>query len=225
MPPTIPDEIPKLFASGTTVKFHRSFDDYLASDGWSYVFYMNGGDLKATPPKLTKLTVPATINPDGQSFDIVIPANVSALTDPSFASLPKGFYTCAEEVTNSGTGEIDDPRDDEIKIQVEGSVASSTAGDYIGQLEKELAAVDALILQRYGADVQSYQITSGAGGGRAIVKTPLEQLLQIQGRLRARIWRQRHPGQLGARVVVAFTNEPEDPTYPPTWVDVTGLDR
>jgi hypothetical protein len=227
MPADIPDEVPRLFASGTTVKFHRTFDDYLASDGWTYVFYMNGGDLTTTPPQLTKLTVPATINPDGQSFDIVIPANVSAITVPTFSALPKGFYTCAERVTNATLDppEVDDPRDDEIQVEVEKSVAASAAGDYISQLEKELAAVNAVILERISADLQSYQVTSGSGGGRAVVKTPIEQLKKLQGNLRNRLWRAKHPGQLGAQVLIAFTNEPEEPTFPPTWVDVTGLDR
>jgi hypothetical protein len=221
MPPTIPDEIPKLFASGTTVKFHRSFDDYLASAGWTYVFYANGG---STP---TKLAVPATINPDGQSFDIVIPANVSALTTPSIASLPAGRYTCAERVTNTTLDppETDDPRDDDIQVIVEADVSVASAGAFISQIELELAQVNALIAQRLAADVQSYQITSGAGGGRAIVKTPLEQLYQIRGRLKASLFQLKHPGQFGSPVHIAFTNEPEDPTYPPTWVDVTGLDR
>jgi hypothetical protein len=217
MPLTIPDEVPKLFASGTTVKFHRSFDDYLASAGWTYIFHANG--------PTTRLDVPATINPDGQSFDIVIPANVSALTTPSFASLPPGRYTCAERVTNSTTGEVDDPRDDDIQVTVEADVSVASAGAFISQIENELNAINAVIAQRLAADVQSYQITSGAGGGRAIVKTPLEQLYQIRGRLKASLFQLKHPGQLGSTVHIAFTNEPEDPTYPPTWVDVTGLDR
>jgi hypothetical protein len=219
MPPYIPDEVPRLFAAGTTVKFHRSFDDYLASAGWTYVFHMNGG----SPP--TKLDVPATINPDLQSFDIVIPANVSALTNPSVASLPPGRYTCAERVTNSGLGEVDDPRDDELEINVEADVSTAPAGYYISRIENELAAVNATILERLSSDLQSYQVTSGAGGGRALVKTPLKDLYQIQGRLRASLWQLKHPGQLGSPVYIAMTNEPEDPTYPPTWVDVTGLDR
>jgi hypothetical protein len=127
-------------------------------------------------------------------------------------------------VTNSGTGEVDDPRDDDIQVTVEADVSVASAGAFISQIENELNAINAVIAQRLAADVQSYQITSGAGGGRAIVKTPLEQLYQIR-RLKASLFQLKHPGQLGSPAYIAFTNEPEDPTYPPTWVDVTGLDR
>jgi hypothetical protein len=221
MPPIIPDDVPKLIDAGTTVRFHRSFGDFQASDGWAYTFYANGG----SPP--TKLAVPATTNADGQSFDIVIPADVTALTSPAVASLPAGRYTCSERVTNATLTppEKHDPRGDDIQVKVEADVSTAAAGAFLSQMEQELAAINAVIAGRITADLQSYQITSGGGGGRSLVKIPITELYKIRGQLKNAVWRLGHPGELGPRVVIAFTNEAEEPTYPPTWVDVTGLDR
>jgi len=66
----------------------------------------------------------------------------------------------------------------------------------------------------------SYQIA-----GRAVVKIPAKDLLWFRGHYRSKLFQLQNPGRLGSTVDIAFTNEPEKPTYPPTWVDVTGLDR
>jgi len=203
--PFITDEVPRRFAAGTTVKFHRSFDDYLASDGWAYTFYANGAS--------AIFNVAATINADGQSFDIVIPAATTA-------SIPAGRYQCAERLTNSGTGEVVDPHDDMIEILIEAAVATAAAGAFISHIERMLVVIEAALEGRLGADLMSYQI-----GGRAVVKIPPKDLLWFRGHYRSKLFQLQNPGQLGSTVAIAFTNEPERPAYPPTWVDVTGLDR
>ncbi len=212
MPPIIPDEVPERIAAGTTVKFHRSFDDFPASDGWTYAFHMNGVG--------TVIHLPATINPDGQSFDVVLPANVSSISTPSVASLPAGRYTCAERLTNTGSGEVVDPSLDQIIVNVEADVSTATAGAFVSDVERDLAAVNALIANRLQSDLQSYQIA-----GRTVAKLDFHELRKLRGELKFKLWQLQHPGQLGPPVVIAFTNEPEQPTFPPTWVDVTGVDR
>ena len=102
MAPIIPDEVPTRFAAGTTVKFHRSFDDYLASDGWVYTFYANGA--------AAKFSQSATTNTDGESFDIVIPAATTAV--------PAGRYQCAERLVNSNTQEVVDPSNDMLQLNI-----------------------------------------------------------------------------------------------------------
>jgi hypothetical protein len=205
MPPIIPDEVPSRFAAGTTVKFHRSFDDYLASAGWTYTFYANGAT--------AIFNVPATTNPDGESFDIVIPAATTA-------SIAAGRYQCAERLSNSGTGEVADPNDDTIEILIEASVATASAGAFISHVERMLVVIEAALEGRLSDDLMSYQIA-----GRAVVKIPARDLLWFRGHYRSKLYQLQNPGRLGSQVVIAFTNEPERPTYPPTWVDVTGLDR
>lgn len=204
MPPTISDEVPSRFAAGTTVKFHRSFDDYLASAGWTYTFYANGAT--------AIFNQVATTNPDGQSFDIVIPA--------SKTEVPAGRYQCAERLVNTGTGEVYDPSNDVLELTIESDVSTAAAGAYISHIERMLVVIEAALEGRLAADLMSYQIA-----GRAVVKIPPKDLLWFRGHYRSKLFQLKNPGRLGSTAVIAFTNEPEEPTYPPTWVDVTGLDR
>lgn len=204
MAPIIPDDVPSRFAAGTTVKFHRSFDDYLASDGWAYTFYANGAS--------AVFNQEATTNADGQSFDIVIPATKT--------NVPAGRYQCAEVLTNATTGEVVHPSDDMLQLNIEENVATAAAGSFISHIERTVAIIEAAIEGRLSADLMSYQIA-----GRAVVKIPAKDLLWFRGHYRSKLFQLQNPGRLGAPVVVAFTNEPEEPVYPPTWVDVTGLDR
>lgn len=203
MPPVIPDVVPKLFAAGTTVKFHRSFGDYPASDGWTYIFFAVGAT--------QNFQQPATINPDGQSFDIVISATTS--------NVPAGRYTCGERLTNTITSEVVDPNDDQIILNVEQNIATAAAGAYISHIERALPIIEAAIEGRLTADIENYNI-----GGRAVSKISIAELRKTRGQYRAALHRLKNPGRLTEPVYVAFTLEPENPSYPPTWVDVTGLD-
>ena len=204
MPPIIPDEVPTRFAAGTTVKFHRSFDDYLASDGWAYTFYANGAT--------AVFNQAATTNPDGQSFDIVIPATKT--------NVAAGRYQCSERLVNSGTSEVVDPSTDMLQLVIESDVATAAAGAYISHVERMLTVIEAALEGRLTDDIVSYQIA-----GRAVVKIQPKELLWFRGHYKSKLFQLKNPGRLGSPAVVAFTNEPEGPTYPPTWVDVTGLDR
>ncbi len=203
MAPLIPDEIPSRFASGTTVKFHRSFGDYLASDGWTYTFYANGAS--------AIFNQAATTNPDGQSFDIVIPA--------SKTQVPAGRYQCAERLVNTLTSEVVDPNDDTIEILIEADVATASAGAFISHIERTLAVIEAAIEERLSADLESYQIA-----GRQVTKIAAKELLWFRGHYRSKLFQLQNPGRLGSTAKVAFTIE-DDPGVRPTWVDVTGLDR
>jgi hypothetical protein len=83
-----------------------------------------------------------------------------------------------------------------------------------------LTVIEAALEGRLSSDLVSYQIA-----GRAVVKIAPKELLWFRGHYRSKLFQLKNPGRLGSPVVVAFTNEPEEPTFPPTWVDVTGLDR
>lgn len=204
MPPIIPDEVPSRIAAGTTVKFHRSFGDFQASDGWAYTFYANGAS--------AIFNQIATVNPDGKSFDIVIPS--------SKTNVPAGRYQCAEVLTNSGTGEVVHPSLDMLQLNIEANVATASAGAFIDHIERTLAIIEAAIEGRLTADLESYLVA-----GRQVTKIAAKELLWFRGHYKAKLFQLKNPGRLGSPVVIAFTNEPEEPTFPPTWVDVTGLDR
>ncbi|MBZ5700263.1 MAG: hypothetical protein LAN84_00290 [Acidobacteriia bacterium] len=203
MPPIIPDVVPDHFPAGTTVKFTRSLGDFSPADGWAYTIYLNG---------LTqKFNKAATVL--NNIFQIeFLPADT--------ASLNPGPFRYAERLTNAGTGETYDITGDQLVINIEPNVGISAAGVFNTWEEKTLAIVEAAISGRLTADIQAYQIA-----GRSVSKIPIAELRTIRGELRAAIWRQNNPGQLGVPHRVAFTLEPESPDYPPTWQDVTGLAR
>ena len=192
--------------AGTTVRWHRSFDDYRASDGWTYTFYAIGAT--------DKFQIAATINPDTNSFDIVVPA---ALT----TSLAGGRYQCGEVLNNSTLSppEQAQPSKDRLELLIELSVASASPGAFITHVERTLAIIEAAIEGRMTADLETYQIA-----GRSVSKIPIKELLGFRGLYRSKLYQLQNPGRLGAPVLIAFTNEPEQPIYPPTWVDITGLD-
>lgn len=209
MPPIIADVVPDHFPAGTTVKFSRSLDDFLPSDGWSYTIYLNG---------LTqKFSKAATIT--GGIFQIeFVPADTAALVP--------GPYRYAERLVNDGsvdstlTGETYDITGDELVISIEPNVASAAVGAFNTFEEQQLVVVEAAISGRLTSDIQNYQIA-----GRSVNKIPIAELRTIRGELRAAVWRQHNPGQLGIPYRVEFDLENEDQNYPPTWQDVSGLER
>jgi hypothetical protein len=203
MPPIIPDVVPDHFPAGTTVKFTRTLDDFSPADGWTYAIYLNG---------LTqKFNKAATVL--NNVFQIAfLPADTAALNP--------GPYRYAERLTNSVTGDVYDITGDELVINIEPNVASSAAGVFNTWEERTLAVVEAAISGQLTAGMQAYQIA-----GRSVSKIPIQELRQIRGELKAALWRQNNPGQLGVPYRVTFALENESPDYPPTWQDVTGLER
>ena len=185
------------------MKFTRTLDDFQPSDGWTYAIYLNG---------LTqKFNKGATVL--NNIFQIqFLPADTAALNP--------GPYRYAERLTNSVTGDVYDVTGDELVINIEPNVSSAAAGVFNTWEERTLAIVEAAISGRLTADIQAYQIA-----GRSVSKIPIQELRQIRGELRAAIWRQNNPGQLGVPHRVSFPLETESPDYPPTWQDVTGLNR
>jgi hypothetical protein len=203
VPPIIPDSVPDHFPAGTTVKFTRSLNDFLPSDGWAYTIYLNG---------LTQKFNKAATVVDGIFQIELIPTDT--------ASLNPGPFRYAERLTNSVTGEVYDITGDELVINIEPNVASAAAGVFNTWEERTLVIVEAALSGRLTSDIETYQIA-----GRSVSKIRISELRTIRGQLRAAIWRQNNPGQLGVPHRVAFTLETESPVYPPTWQDVTGLDR
>jgi len=203
MPPIIPDVVPDHFPAGTTVKFTRTMNDYLPSDGWSYVIYLNGLG--------GKLSKAATVL--NNVFQV-------QLNPTDTASLSPGPYRYAERLTNSGTSEVYDVTGDELVINIEPNVSIAAAGAFSTWEEQQLAVVEMALAGRLASGLESYQIA-----GRAISKIPQEKLLELRGKLKSMIWRQNHPGQLGVPFEISFALEDDSQDFPPTWQDVTGLQR
>jgi hypothetical protein len=203
VPPIIPDGVPIRFPAGTTVKFTRSLDDFSPSDGWTYAIYLNG---------LTQKFNKAASVLDNIFQIEFVPSDTAALNP--------GPFRYAERLTNSGTGEVYDITGDALVINVEPNVGSSAAGAFNTFEERTLAVVEAAIAGRLTSDIQAYQVA-----GRSVSKIPIAELRTIRGELRAAIWQQNHPGQLGVPYRVQFGSESESSDVPPTWTDVTGFGR
>jgi hypothetical protein len=140
---------------------------------------------------------------------------------------PSGTFTIAsttavnESSAAAGAGpqQVFDIRGDELVINIEPDAASSPAGTFQTFEEKTLAVLEAAIAGNLSGGIQSYQIS-----GRAVSKYQMAELMKLRGMFRAAVWRQQNPGKLGKPYEATFTTEQETP-YPPTWVDVTGIDR
>lgn len=284
MPPIIQDGVPDHFPAGTTVKFTRSFDDYLPSDGWSYTIYLNGltqkfsksanvtsndyliefvpSDTAALVPGpyryAERLANPGTafvitgVSLDGEGnaiyafsafsnlppflgMDVAVTgfANggnnatgaISAMSLDGNAAgtftIPNGAAVAeTHAATGAGPAEIHDIRGDELVINIEPNVETAPAGAFATFEEQQLAVVEAVLAGRITNGVESYQIA-----GRSVTKIPIPELMKLRGMLRAAVWRQDNPGKLGVPYHVQFKAENEDMDFPPTWVDVTGLER
>jgi hypothetical protein len=125
--------------------------------------------------------------------------------------------------THAATGTIAaetyDIRGDELVINIEPNAGTSPAGSFVTWEEKTLTVVEAALQGRLTADIEHYQIA-----GRAVQRIPIQELRKIRGELRAAVWRQQNPGKLGVPYKVEFNTNDENTDYPPTWVDVTGLE-
>jgi len=209
MPPQIPDEVPRTIVAGTTVKWHRSFNNFRASDGWTYLFYAVGAT--------SKFQIAGATNPDENSFDIVIPPT---LTAPLTAPVWPARFQCAERLTSSDDPpQIVDPRKDSLQLMIEANIATAAPGFYLSHPERALALIEPEIEARIALDTSSYSVAQ-----RNVVKEQLDQLRKARGMYLAAIYRLQHPGKLGPGVSVAFTTDGDDDRYPPTWVDITGID-
>jgi hypothetical protein len=203
MPPIIPNSVPSKFAAGSTVKFARILDDFPASQGWAYTIYFNGA--------LNVFSKAGVAQADGSFLVTITPADTS--------SIAPGIYRFAERVVNAGTGEAYDLDGENLTVTIEANLATAPAGAFLTWAEKTIVAIEALLSGRVTADLESYQIA-----GRQITKIPFEQLQKIRGRLLAQIARAQYPGTLGTPTFKIEFGVEQETAFPPTWVDVTGLE-
>jgi hypothetical protein len=202
MPPIIPNSVPSKFAAGTTVKFARILDDFPASQGWAYTIYFNGA-----------LNVQQSRSRSADGSFLV------TLDSADTSSIAPGIYRFAERVANAGTGE---------QYDLDGENLTSRSSRILRRLRLALSSPSRKrisrsskrrSLDRLTADLESYQIA-----GRQITKIPIEELQQFADaysrRSRARSIPERSELQLSKFSSMSSRRS----TFPPTWVDVTGLE-
>ena len=181
--------VPRYFDAGTTVKFTRTFQDYLASGGWEYTIYIAGAVI---------LSKQATVNADGISFDVTLaPADTASLNPGAnnAVPVPAVSYDYVERVSN-GTDVFEVGRG---VIDVGLNIATAKPGDAVTHEERALAIIDAAIEGRLDADTENYHLN-----GVSINKIPVKELISLRGIYAGKVWRQRHPGELGPPVHVRF---------------------
>jgi hypothetical protein len=203
-----PDEVPKQFGIGTTVRFTRTFSSFPAS-AWDYTIYWNG------PAKFNQAAV-AWPSPGATGFLIQVPADTTK-------SLLPGPYRYCERVTakaqdDQGQIQVWDLTGDTLVTNVTPSAADSPANAFQSWEEQTIAVLQAAIAGDLSAGIQSYHVA-----GRAISKYSVKDLTGLLGYFKAIVWRKQHPGKLGEVYAVAFPMEPTAPPLPPTWVNITGI--
>jgi hypothetical protein len=151
-----------------------------------------------------------------------VPGTISAMQEGPSGSFTITNATAVNEThAGSATGpqEVHDIRGDDLVINIEPDAATSPAGTFQTFEERTLAVLEAAISGNLTGGIQSYQIA-----GRAVSKYQMSELMKLRGMFRAAVWRQENPGKLGVPYKVEFTAQ-EESKFPPTWVDVTGIDR
>jgi len=201
MPPPLLDQVPTVFRAGETVDFLRFFNDFPASEGWSYTIYFNGA---------------ANVFNKAAADD---PAGFHVTLNPNDLAVPAGIYRYIERVVNT-SGEVRTVGQGVVEIMPD--LATAPAGAMTSFAEQMLNAIQNEIAARMGADVEEYH-SAVAGSSWSVKKIPMEQLQKMRGHYASMVWRQKNPGKIGAPVLIDFVDESNDANFPSTWVDVTGL--
>jgi hypothetical protein len=182
--------------------------------------YSFSGYTGMTPYVGMTVTVAGFANSGNNLTAVISAITGDGVNGGTFTLVNGGAINETHAGTGTGAQEVYDIRGDELVINIEPDAAASAAGSFQTFEEKTLAVLETVISGRVTADIEHYQIA-----GRAVTKIPIKELLELRGTYRALVWRQRHPGKLGVPYKVEFPLENEGHDYPPTWQDVTGLDR
>lgn len=205
---TYPDEVPKNFGIGTTVRFTRTFSSFPATD-WDYKIYWNG------PAKFNQAGV-AWPSLSAAAFLIQVPPD-------STKDLQPGAYRYCERVTAKAEDDqsqiqVWDLTGDTLVTNITPSAADSPANAFQSWEEQTIAVLQQAIAGTLPSAMQSYHIA-----GRAVSKYAIGDLTKLLGYFKAIVWRKTHPGRLGEVYLVEFPLMPTTPRLPPTWVNITGI--
>jgi hypothetical protein len=190
----------------------------VSSDGQGNAVYSFSGYIGPAPQQGMNVNVESFTN-GGNNIGGEITALVGT-TSGTFVLVNAGVVDETAAATATIPAEIHDIRGDELVINIEPNVETAAAGTFNTFEEAQLAVIESVLAGRITSGIENYQIA-----GRSVTKIPIKELLCIRGTLRAAVWRQNNPGRLGEPYKVQFNLENEDQNYPPTWQDITGLDR
>lgn len=185
------DAMPATITAGNYLKYTKSFSDF-PSPTWTMKLWLVGAKV-----------VSKDATQSGSAFQVVL---LPADTDTELAP---GVYRWVERVSNAGTGEVYDAAAGIVEVLPDvaqatpytaaTSTAPAVAGSQQSLAEFHLGIVNDQLSGRLSADLQAYEIA-----GRRVDMIPYLELKQIQGSLRAEVWREKNPGQFGRKVQVQF---------------------
>lgn len=187
MAPQVSTIEPSVLTAGDTWLWEVSdVTDYPISEGWTLSYEIGGVD----KPQWNAGW--ATNN--GSTWSIAIPADQTrALTAGRYQwaaiMTGSGSYAGRRHVIRTGVFELlPDP-------------ATAQPGELQSQDEKDLAVIVAVMAGRITADIQQYAI-----GGRSVIKMTVGELWRWRTILETRVWRAKHPGQVGPAIASRFVS-------------------
>ncbi len=138
----IPNAEPRELIAGDTWVWNRRFEDFPSGGAtpWTLTYYIRGASI---------LNVVAGADPDGLTFNIVVPATGTGST----AAIVPGSYVWVAKVSNSATGEVYTVAQGDFQILA--NYATASAGQLQPNAEIMLAAVEAEIAARLGLSASS----------------------------------------------------------------------
>lgn len=200
MAPSIPSVEPDYFSAGETTQWSRTFANYPATAGWAVTYYFAGADV---------FQVAGVASGDG--FTFTLGAQDTSGKKPgtyqfrAYAEQNAGA-TLQRYLLKIGT------------VQVLPDITAATPGDFQTHEERTLAILVAALEGRLTADIEDYQVA-----GKSVRKIPVVELRRLKAEYAWAVYRQRHRGQMGAKVAVNFfppdgTTGAPDPVGLPPWM-------
>ena len=178
--PIILSAPPSEIDAGTTVQWNSLFDLYPADGGWTAKFFMRGASQFAGGTGIAGVA-------NLKSFDFkLLPSDTLSLTPGTYFWQIRAYKAPDEYIAVDGV------------LVVQPTFSGATAGQGT-HAERMVAIIEQRIEGRLPADLQQFQIA-----GRAVVKIPIKELLELRGYYANQVWNERHPGQR-RRVRVKFT--------------------
>lgn len=170
MAPPIPTEEPKTLAAGETAQWTRQIADYPPSDGWTLVYYFAGPDT---------FTVTATSDPATGLYTATI-----ASSDTT--AKPDGLYEW-RAYAETGTGATYERHEvGRGALALEPDWSAIVGNGQQAFAEQMVAAIEAALLGRAGADLEQYGIA-----GRQVQKIKFADLHAELGIWKAKLYRLR----------------------------------
>lgn len=153
--------------------------DYPASDGWTLKYRLTP---RFASPVQAPITLTATTDPDGSRYNVQAGPATTATWIAGFYSVARWVEKAGARQTLSGLlgAELGGPIG-QLKIYADPALTAQ-GFDSRSHARKTLEAIEAVIEGRATKDQEEYTI-----GGRALKRTPIEELVKLRGRYKAEV--------------------------------------